>query len=241
VTEPSVLVDVDDGVATIRLNRPDRLNAFDTDMLRRLDEAVDGIDARADLHGVIVTGVGRGFCSGRDLAELGAIGDAERRRALPHAGGHESSMFARIEVPTVAAVNGPAVGGGLGFAVQCDYIVGAQGVRLKDGHLASGVVPSVAAWYIPRRIGAWSAMRFFAAADGMTAEEALAIGLIDEVVSAGDLLTTARARLDAFRAVDSERLRHLKRLAVTARASTIEEQMERVGLLRGLERRERDA
>lgn len=239
MTEPSVLITVEDNIATVTLNRPARLNAFTSEMLSRLDDAVDMINADVDIAGVIVTGAGRGFCSGRDLAELRDVGEDERRRAIPNPGGHESSMLARIEVPTVAAVNGHAVGGGLGLVVQCDLVICSTEARLADGHLATGIVPSVAAWFVPRRIGPWRAMTFFVETKPLTAMQAYEIGLIDEVVKPDDLLRTARERLEPFRGVDRELLRHVKRLGTQASVSTYQAQMEMVGVLRGLERRAR--
>lgn len=234
-----VLVDVTDDIATITLNRPRRLNAFTSEMLDALDAAVDRLNDDLTLAGVIVTGAGRGFCSGRDLAELGQIGQTERRKAVPGEGGHESSMFARIQVPTVAAVNGPAVGGGLGFVVQCDYVLAAREALFDDGHLRAGMAPSVASWYVPRRIGAWRAIDFFARTQPTPADAALELGLVDEVVELDSLMETARRRLEPFRAVDRELLRHTKLLAVRAATAPFDGQMERVGLLRSMERRAR--
>ena len=155
-------------------------------MLASLAETVDRVNAIESLTGAIVTGAGRAFCSGRDLAELPGIKAAETARAIPQAGGHESAMFARIEVPTVAAVNGAAVGGGLGFVYQCDYVVASSTALLADGHLQAAMVPSVASWYVPRRVGPWAAMQFFIR-QRVGAAEALELGLVDEVVEPDDL------------------------------------------------------
>jgi len=237
VSEASALLEVEDGVATITLNRPDRRNAFDTAMLVALDALVGEVNARRDLFGAIVTGAGKGFCAGRDLAEMPAIKARERAKALPDAGGHESTMFARIEVPTVAAVNGAAVGGGLGFVVQCDFIVASSEAVVADGHLASGMAPSVAAHYIPRRIGSAAALRFFVRRGPTTAAEALAMGLVDEVVPPDDLLPSARRTLEPFRGLPDELLRHTTSLCRRAGENSFERQMELVGLLRSIERR----
>lgn len=226
----------DEGIATITLQRPARLNAFTWPMLEALDEVVAEVNARHDLAGVLVTGAGRAFCAGRDIEELAAIKEAEAAKALPSAGGSESSMFARVEAPIVAAVNGIAVGGGVGFAVQCDWIVASSGARFRDGHITSGMAPSVASWYVPRRIGPSAALRFFAAHE-VSADEAHQIGLVDEVVAPEDLLSAARRWLAPFRELDPELVRHTKLLCRSAGMQTFDTQMQLVGLLRSMERR----
>lgn len=237
MTDGSALLAIEDGIALITLNRPDRRNAFDTAMLEALDGIVDAVNADRSLHGAIVTGAGKGFCAGRDLAEMPAIKARERAKSLPDAGGHESTMFARIEVPVVAAVNGAAVGGGLGFVVQCDYAVMSSEAVVADGHIPSGMAPSVAAHYIPRRIGSGAALRFFVKKGPTSAADALAMGLVDEVVAPDELLPAARRLLEPFRGVPSELLRHTTTLCRRAGEQPFERQMELVGLLRSIERR----
>ena len=239
MTEASVLVGRSDDVATITLNRPERMNAFNDEMLDRLALLVEELNADANLAGVIVTGAGRAFCAGRDRSGLAHIAAAESARALPSSGGHESSMFAAIEVPVVAAVNGAAVGGGLGFVVQCDYVMASTDARFADGHLTAGMAPSVASWYLPRRIGGWRALRLFTATSPMDALAAHELGIVDEVVAPEELVSKARARIEPFRGTDRELLRHTKRLVMTSQTGTFAEQMERVGLLRSMERRMR--
>jgi enoyl-CoA hydratase/carnithine racemase len=231
-----VRVDVDGAVATITMSRPERLNAFTGAMLEQLDSAVTAINARLDISGVILTGAGRAFSAGRDTAELPAIKAAEAGRAVPSAGGRESSMFARVEAPIVAAINGVAVGGGIGFAVQCDWIVAAATARLMDGHIAAGMAPSVATWYIPRRIGAAAALRFFTASE-LTAAEAHELGVVDEVVEPGDERSAGRRWLEPLLALDPELVRHTKLLCRSAGTQSFSDQMRLVGLLRSMERR----
>lgn len=234
--EDLVALEFDDGIATIRLQRPARLNAFTWDMLDALDRAVAEVNARRDVAGVIVTGAGRGFCAGRDVEELAGIREAEAGKAIPSAGGSESSMFARVEAPIVAAVNGIAVGGGVGFAVQCDWIVASSTALFRDGHLAAGMAPSVASWYVPRRIGATAALTFFTTHE-VTAHQARDLSLVDEVVDPEQLLPAARKWLAPFRELDPELVRHTKLLCRSAGTQSFDSQMQLVGLLRSMERR----
>lgn len=226
-----------EGVVLLTLNRPARLNAVTGQMLAELDQAVHAINADPSVRTVIVTGAGRAFCAGRDLSELDDTVSAAASAALPLPGGHESDMFRAIEVPTVAAVNGAAVGAGLGFVVQCDVRLAASGAFFLDGHLPNGMVPSVASWYLPRLVGPGRALRLFCSRERLGAEEAQWLGLIDEVVSAEELLPAARRVAALFAQWDPDLLRRTKRLVTRAVDQGYEESMELVGFLRGLERR----
>jgi enoyl-CoA hydratase/carnithine racemase len=231
-----VHVEVEGGVATIMMSRPERLNAFTSEMLDQLDAAVTEINAHLEVRGVILTGAGRAFCAGRDTAELPAIKAMEAGRAVPSSGGSESSMFARVEAPIVAAVNGIAVGGGIGFAVQCDWIVAARTARFVDGHIAAGMAPSVATWYMPRKVGPSAALRFFTAPE-TTASEARALGVVDEVVEPGEERSAARRWLEPMLELDPELVRHTKLLCRSGITQSFGDQMRLVGLLRSMERR----
>ncbi len=223
------------GVVTLTLNRPDKLNAVTETMLGELDDVVARLNADPSLKVVILTGAGRAFCAGRDLGEL-ASARAEQP-ALPPAGGYESSMFRSLQVPCIAAINGVAIGVGLGFALQCDLRVASRDATLVDGHLRNSMVPSVAAWYVPRLVGTGRALQFFCAPKGVSAEEARALGLVDAVVSGDELLGEARRLAAPFTGWDAGLLRHTKRLVDAAVDRSYQQTMELVGLLRTMESR----
>jgi enoyl-CoA hydratase/carnithine racemase len=224
------------GGARITLNRPERLNAFDDTMLGELAAAVEELNAEHDLRVVTVTGAGGNFCAGRDRAELVAVGARDSDRPVPAAGGHESSMFRALEMPTVALLDGAVVGGGLGFALQCDLRIATDRVRVYDGHLRHGIAPSVAAWYLPRYTTPGRALRFCAHDRPVPADEIRGLGLVDAMVPSEQLEEEHERVVAPFRAADPRLLRHTKALLRAAPAETYESTMSRVGLVRAVER-----
>ena len=224
------------GAVRITLNRPDRLNAFNDAMLRELDECARALNDDPTVRTVTLAGAGGNFCAGRDTAELSDVGRRDSGRPIPASGGHESSMFRALEMPTIALLDGAVVGGGLGFALQCDLRIATDRVKLYDGHLRNGMAPSVAAWYLPRLTGIGAALRFCAHDRPVPVEELTALGLVDAIVPP-DRLEAEHDRLVApFLAADPRLLRHTKALLREAQNEGYDATMKRVGLVRALER-----
>ncbi|GAA3049201.1 enoyl-CoA hydratase-related protein [Pseudonocardia yunnanensis] len=202
-----ILLDVADGVATVTLNRPDRLNAFTTTMLRELVAAFDATDADDDVRVVLVTGAGRGFCAGADLARGGSTFDAtdETRAAertdfetvggVPRDGGGIVSLrIAASLKPVIVAVNGPAVGVGATMILPADIRLAAESARFGFVFARRGLVPEAASsWFLPRVVGISKAMEWVATGRVFPAAEALAGGLVSQVVPDAELLATARS------------------------------------------------
>jgi enoyl-CoA hydratase/carnithine racemase len=202
-----ILVDVADGVATITLHRPDRLNAFTTTMARELLAAFDATDADEDVRVVVLTGAGRGFCAGADLGRGGRTFDAtdERRAAergdfgtvdgVPRDGGGIVSLrIAASTKPVVVAFNGPAVGVGATMTLPADVRIAAESARFGFVFARRGLVPEAASsWFLPRVVGISQAMEWVATGRVFDAAEALAGGLVSRVVPDAELLPTARA------------------------------------------------
>jgi enoyl-CoA hydratase/carnithine racemase len=202
-----VLVDVADGVATLTLHRPDRLNAFTGTMARELVAAFDATDADEDVRVVLLTGAGRGFCAGADLAAGGSTFDAtDGVRAAERAdigtiggvprdgGGVVALRIAASCKPVVVAVNGPAVGVGATMTLPADVRIAAGSARFGFVFARRGLVPEAASsWFLPRIVGISRAMEWVATGRVFDAAEALAGGLVSRVVPDADLLPTARA------------------------------------------------
>ena len=152
-----ILFDVDDGVATITLNRPDRLNAVSGSMIRELTTAFDETDADDDVRAVIVTGAGRAFCAGADLSGGGGAFDftdrADASTAAPRDSGGEFALrvFRSIK-PTIAAINGAAVGFGASLILPMDYRVAATGAKFGYVFASRGIVPDGAAIRFEARV-----------------------------------------------------------------------------------------
>ena len=191
--------EVADHVLTITLNRPDRLNAFTPTMARELMEAFDASDADDDVRAVIVTGEGRGFCAGADLAGGGSTFDWRERDAgdagVPRDGGGQVALriFDSLK-PVIAAINGPAVGVGITMTLPMDVRIAAAGAKIGFVFARRGIVPEAcSSWFLPRVVGISQALEWVETGRVFTAEEALAGGLVRSVHPADEVVDVARA------------------------------------------------
>jgi len=211
-------LEVTDGIATLTLNRPDRLNAFTGRMMYEIIAAFDETDARDDVRVVIVTGAGRAFCAGADLSEgaktfdYAARSDAASSRAgldspvrpdgtvdytheaVRDGGGRVTLRIFDSLKPVIAAVNGPAVGVGVTMQLPMDIRLASTDARFGFVFARRGIVPEAcSAWFLPRLVGISRAMEWCATGRVFAAEEALAGGLVRSLHPPGDLLPAARA------------------------------------------------
>jgi enoyl-CoA hydratase/carnithine racemase len=199
--------EVADGVATITLHRPDRLNAFTTTMARELVAAFDATDADDDVRVVLMTGSGRGFCAGADLVRGASTFDAaDETRAAERAdfetiggvprdgGGMVSLRIAASRKPVIAAINGPAVGVGATMTLPADVRIAAESARFGFVFARRGLVPEAASsWFLPRVVGISQAMEWVVTGRVFDAAEALAGRLVSRVLPDAELLPAARA------------------------------------------------
>ncbi len=193
-----ILYDVADHVATITLNRPDRLNAFTPTMMKELLVAFDEIDADDDVRAVIMTGAGRAFCAGADLAAGGET-FADRDGALTgrvrrDGGGIVSLRIFDLKKPIIAAINGPAVGVGITMTLPMDIRLVADNAKIGFVFARRGIVPEAcSSWFLPRLVGISQAMEWVATGRVFLSDEALTHGLVRSVHAPDDLLAAARA------------------------------------------------
>lgn len=193
-----ITTEVSDGILTITLNRPDRLNAWTPTMARELIEAFDQADADDDVRAVIVTGAGRGFCAGADLERGGETFDPRAREASDGPPRDNGGMFSlRIfesTKPVIAAVNGPAVGVGVTMTLPMDVRLASEEARFGFVFARRGIVPEAASsFFLPRVVGISRAMEWVATGRVFSAQEALQGGLVRSVHPAAELLDAARS------------------------------------------------
>jgi enoyl-CoA hydratase/carnithine racemase len=190
--------EVADHVLTVTLNRPDRLNAFTPTMGRELIEAFDRADADDDVRAIIVTGEGRAFCAGADLAGGGDTFDwRDRQEAeeIPRDGGGRIALrIYESTKPVIAAINGPAVGVGITMTLPMDIRLAAEGAKIGFVFTRRGIVPEAcSSWFLPRVVGISQAMEWVATGRVFSAEEARSGGLVRSVHPEGELLGAAHA------------------------------------------------
>ena len=187
--------DVSGGIATITLNRPEKLNAFQASMRDELVRAFDLTDASDDVRAVIVTGAGRAFCAGADLSGGGFEAAArDAPRPLPDSGGVVTMRIFRSSKPVIAAINGPAVGIGATMTLPMDIRIASSAARLAFPFTRRGIVPDGAAsWFLPRVVGIGTATEWVYTGRMIPADELLSTRLVREVVPPGDLLPATHA------------------------------------------------
>ncbi len=196
----TLLTDLRDGIFTLTLNRPDRLNAFTGKMMDEYLHVLDAIDENDDVRVVIVTGAGRGFCAGADLGGGGATFDSgggkgadEIARVPRDGGGRVTLRIFDCSKPLIAAINGPAVGVGITQTLPMDIRLASDRAKMGFVFARRGIVPEAcSSWFLPRIVGISKAMEWVATGRVFPAEEAREAGLVSEVVSHDQLLPRAR-------------------------------------------------
>jgi enoyl-CoA hydratase/carnithine racemase len=192
-----ILYEVADGICTITLHRPEKLNAFTVTMMKEMIEAFDRSDADDAVRVVIVTGSGRAFCAGADVSGGGETFDYDRQGAEPKefrdGGGLVSLRIFESKKPVIAAFNGPAVGVGVTMTLPMDIRIASTAARFGFVFARRGIVPEAASsWFLPRIVGISQAAEWCYTGRVFPAEEALAGRLVSRVVAPEALLDTAR-------------------------------------------------
>ena len=196
MSSETVLLDKSDRIATIMLNQPETLNALTYEMVLRLREVIDDVAEDRDVRAVLLTGSGRGFCSGANLlgtsgATLGSGGMGVRAAVL--AMNELLAEIAEMEKPWLAAVNGPAVGGGCSLALMCDLVLAAESAYLSLGYVNVGMVLDMGSTFmLPRLVGLRKAKELAFLGERVYGPEAAKIGLINRAVPDSELMDAAR-------------------------------------------------
>jgi len=220
----ALLVDRRGPVLVVTLNRPQRLNALDSELRHELGVLWGAVGADDAIHCVVLTGVGRGFCSGADVHELTGRNDAPEdvREELAFLPGH------RLAVPVVAAVNGVCAGGGLHFVADADIVIASSSATFTDPHVSigqvSGIEPSSLVPFVsPKVLGL---LAYLGTGIRLDAATALAAGLVSEVVQADDLIGRALGVADAIAAASPAAVAETRRVLRGAIHRMIERGME---------------
>lgn len=196
-----IIYDKSEGIATITLNRPEKLNAFNNQMLSEWAWAIKDADADKDVRCIVVTGAGRGFCSGMDVGdEAGGRGVlrsqtsiAERRHTLRNTVHHVPRSLMQLEKPYIAAVNGAAVGAGMDMASMADIRFASTRAKFGMAYVKMGLIPGDGgAYFLPRLVGLAKALELMWTGDIFTAEEAEKMGYVTRVCEPDQLMEETR-------------------------------------------------
>ena len=191
----AIRYEVQDGVLTITLNRPERLNAFNGQMAAEMMEAFDHADGDDDIRAIILTGEGRGFCAGADLSSGGDTfaRSNEDLEAYRDGGGVLSLRIYALRKPIIAAINGPAVGVGITMTLPMDVRLASTEARMGFVFVRRGMVPEAcSSYFLPRLVGMGRASEWTLTGRVFPAAEALEAGLVNRVLPPEDLLPAAR-------------------------------------------------
>lgn len=193
-------IELNGPVATLWMNRPDLHNAFDETLITELTAACMALDDDNDVRVVVLAGRGKSFSAGADLnwmkraANNGLDDNLNDARALAHM----LRTLAEMKKPTIARVQGAALGGGMGLAAACDIAVASTKAVFATSEVKFGIIPSVISPYVLRAIGPRHALRYFQSAERISAQRALAIGLVGEVVPRDELDACIAGIVDAL-------------------------------------------
>jgi len=201
-------------VRVLTMNRPEKRNALNTELTRALLDGLRAADAEPSIACVVLTGAGAGFCAGADLAEFKDLTPAHEKQVEARA---ELTMqlhlaFSRMAKPVVTAINGAAMGGGAGLAIAGDLAVMAQSAKLGYPETRHGIVAAIVMANLVRQVGRKQAFELVALGEPISAERALALGMVNRVVADGDLLPEAIAIAERLSKVKAEALQATKKL-----------------------------
>ena len=199
-------------IRILTLNRPEKRNALDTALSRALLEALRAADGDESVRCVVLTGAGPAFCAGADLAEFKGLRDPQAAETRAELTMQLHLAFSKMVTPVVTAINGPAMGGGAGLAIAGDLAVMAQGAKLGYPETKHGIVAAIVMANLVRQIGRKAAFELVALGEPIDAKRALALGMVNRVVTKARLMKTALAFAAQLAAVKKQAMAQTKRL-----------------------------
>ena len=225
MSQPVLLIEKSEGIATVTLNRPQAMNALSRELRGAIVRAFDGLRSDAAIGVVILTGAGRAFCAGLDLKELGSVASPSEAESAV-AGADVVKALTTFDRPVIGAINGFAITGGFELALACDLLIASSEARFADTHARVGIMPG---WglsqKLSRTIGIYRAKELSLTGNYLSAELAGAWGLVSRVVAPDELLPTCRALARDMLSCDRDVLRSYKRVIDDGFAATFADGM----------------
>jgi len=225
----TVLLKIEDGIATVTLNRPEKLNALDAELWMGLEEAATAIKLEPNVRVTILAGAGRAFCAGLDLKAVtsaeGLSTGATFGEPIEGVQYFRSvfSMYEALPVPVIAAVQGPCIGGGMEIMLACDIRLAADDAILSIPEVTYGIIPDCGGTQrLPRVVGPSKAKELIFTGRRIDAAEALRIGLVDHVYPLDQLMSETRKLAEEIAALSPAAVRAAKRALNVAMSSSLE-------------------
>lgn len=227
MTYETILYEEADGVATVTLNRPDKLNAVTGQMLDELKDAVARAGASPDVRCLLLTGAGRGFCAGQDLSDRAVASERpDLSQTLGQGYNPLIKAITELPMPVVCAVNGIAAGAGANIALACDIVLAKRSAKFMQAFAKIGLIPdSGGTWHLPRMLGLPRALGLAMLAEPISAEQAVTWGLIWQAVDDDMLMIEANAFAKKLATQPTRGLAEIKRAMRASFANTLDEQL----------------
>ncbi|MBT3424490.1 MAG: hypothetical protein HOM80_03335 [Bacteroidetes bacterium] len=179
---------ISENIAFVTINRPDAMNALNTQVFNEMDDVVAQVSSNADVRVMIITGEGKAFVAGADIAEM-VDKNQKEGSDFSRLGQNTFRSLEKLDIPVIAAINGFALGGGLEFAMACDFRIASVKAKFGQPEVNLGLIPGYAATQrLPRLVGMADALFLLTTAEMIKADDALRIGLVQKVVEAEDLM-----------------------------------------------------
>jgi len=239
MTYESIKFSIDNGIAVLTLNRPDRLNSFTQAMHGEVRDALDQLQADKSVRVLVLTGAGRGFCAGQDLNDRAVepggkgvdLGESVEKFYAPLV-----TTLRTLPMPVICAVNGVAAGAGANLALACDIVLAAKSASFIEAFCKLGLIPDTGGtWVLPRLIGPARAMGLALLGDKLPAEKAEEWGLIWRCVPDEALMDEAMAMAEHFAKAPTKGLAFTKKAMLASWTNTLEQQLQmEAGMMREL-------
>lgn len=216
-------VDVQDQIAWVTISRPEAMNALNTRFFNEMDQVVAEIDQREDVKVMIITGEGKAFVAGADIAEM-VDKTPEEGSAFSRLGQNTFSSLGKMKVPVIAAINGFALGGGLELAMGCDFRIASSKAKFGQPEVNLGLIPGYAGTQrLPRLTGMGDALYLLMTAEMIDANDALRIGLIQKVVEPEELIETVKGIAEIIKAKGPKAVQLIKKVVREGMMGSMEE------------------
>ncbi len=226
----TILFEIEAGAARLTLNRPDRLNSFNIQMHQEVADVLGRVEAGDGVRALLITGAGRGFCAGQDLADRAVAPEGEAPDLADSLERFYNPLIRRLTglpKPVVCAVNGVAAGAGANVALACDVVLAAKSARFIQSFAGLGLIPdSGGTWILPRLVGQARALGLALTGEPIGAEKAEAWGLIWRAVDDDKLMDEANALLTRFAAGPTRGLAETKRLIRSTGSRTLDQELD---------------
>lgn len=222
----SILLSVGDNIATITLNRPDKLNSFNREMALRLQSTLDECAALAEVRCIYITGAGKGFSAGQDLAEVADPNGPGMQKILSEQYNPIITRLRNIPKPIMAAVNGVAAGAGANIALACDIVIAAQSASFIQAFSKIGLIPdSGGTFQLPRLVGFQRASALMMLGDKVSADDALVMGMIYKVFSDETFAGETKKIAAILAQMPTKALAYIKHALNNSTGNNLEEQL----------------